>query len=190
MPDPKKGEVSYRWPEILPGGKAVLFAVWSGHGTFDDARIALLSLETGEQRVLVQGGSNPRYVSSGHMIYARAGGLLAAPFDLKELKVTGPPVSVVEGVSMQPVFGGAQFSVSGEGSLAFVPGATGFGDRAFLWVDREGATQALPAPPHAYLAPRISPDGQRLAVGIQGADGGMWHCRGEAQAPAQGRSPA
>ena len=89
VPDRKKGEVSHRWPEILPGGKARLFTIWTG-SSFDDARIGVLSLKTGEQRVLVEGGTYPRYVSSGHVVYARAGGLLAVPFDLRRLEVTGP----------------------------------------------------------------------------------------------------
>ena len=73
IPDRKKGYVSHRWPQILPGGKAVLFTGWTG-ASFDEARIDVLSLATGEQRVLLQGGTCARYVSSGHLVYARAGG--------------------------------------------------------------------------------------------------------------------
>src|SRR5206468_10937515 len=118
IPDRKKGENSHRWPQSLPGGKAVLFTNWSG-GSFDDARIGVQSLETGERRTLIEGGTYSRYVPSGHLVYARAGGLVAVPFDLKRLAVTGPPVSILEGVSMSP-FGAAQFSFSGDGSLVYV----------------------------------------------------------------------
>ena len=173
IPDRKKGEVSHRWPEILPGGKAVLITIWTGT-SFDDARIGVLSLETGEQRVLVEGGTYAHYVPSGHLVYARAGGLLAAPFDLKRLEVIGPPVSILEGVSMSPSSGAAQFSFSADGSLAYVPGAAMGVGRTLLWVDRKGAAQPIPAPPRGYIAPRFSPDGQRLAVGIEGTNPGLW----------------
>ncbi|MFY9530333.1 MAG: protein kinase [Candidatus Acidiferrales bacterium] len=171
--DRKKGELSHRWPEILPGGKAVLFTTWTG-ATFDDARIGVLLLETGEQRVLVEGGTYARYVPSGHLVYARAGGLLAVPFDLKRLEVTGTPVSLLEGVSTNPFFGVADFSTSADGSLAYVPGGSSAGEATLSWVDRNGATQALPAPPRAYMFPRLSPDGQQLAVGIQSPNPGLW----------------
>ncbi len=174
VPDHKKGEYSHRWPEVLPGGKAVLFTVWSSSGaSFDDAQIDVLSLETGERRVLIEGGTYARYVPSGHLVYARAGGLLAVPFDLKRLQVTGPPVSVLEGVSMSPTTGAAAFSSSADGSLAYVPGAL-VGSETLLWVDRSGVAQPLPAPPRGYMAPRVSPDGQRLAVAIEASNSGLW----------------
>ncbi len=173
VPDRKKGEYGHRWPEILPGGKAVLFTVWTGT-SFDDARIAVVSLETGERRVLIEGGTYARYVPSGHLVYARAGGLLAVPFDLNRLEVTGPSVSIFEGVSMNPTFGGAEFSSSADGSLAYVPGGLRVGEETLVWVDRKGVAQTLPAPPRGYMSPRLSPDGQRLAVAIVGTNIGLW----------------
>jgi serine/threonine-protein kinase len=171
--DRKKGEFFHRWPEILPGSKAALFTIWIG-GSSDRARIGVVSLETGERRVLVEGGAGARYVSSGHLVYTRAGGLVAVPFDLKRLEVTGPPVSMLEGLSMSPFTGAADFSLSGDGSLAYVPGGERAGGRTLLWVDRKGTVQPLPAPPRPYVFPRLSPDGQRLAVSIQGANPGLW----------------
>jgi eukaryotic-like serine/threonine-protein kinase len=173
VPDRKKGEYGHRWPQILPGGKAVLFTIWTG-AYFDEARIGVLSLETGERRVLIEGGTYARYIPSGHMVYARAGGLLAVPFDLKRLEVTGPSVSILEGVSMNPTFGGAEFSSSSDGSLVYVPGGSSAVERTLLWVDRKGEARPLPAPPRAYLSPRLSPDGQRLAVSIEGTNAGLW----------------
>ena len=174
VPDRKKGELSYRWPQILPGGKAVLVTIWNGI-TVDAARIDVLSLETGKHRVVVDGGTYARYVPSGHLVYARAGGLLAVPFDLKRLQVTGSPVSILEGVSMNPDFGAAEFSSSADGSLAYVAGGSNGGESTFLWVDRKGVAQPLPAPPRAYTSPRLSPDGRRLAVAIKGAaNPGVW----------------
>ena len=173
VPDRKKGEYAHRWPDILPGGRAVLFTVWTG-GSFDNARIGVLSLETSERRILVEGGTYPRYVPSGHLVYAQGGGLLAVPFGLKRLEVTGPPVSILEGVSMNPTFGGAEFSLSDDGSLAYVPGGSRVREGTLLWVDRKGAVLPLPAPPRGYLSPRLSPDGQWLAVAIEGPHLGAW----------------
>ncbi|HTG61308.1 MAG TPA: protein kinase, partial [Terriglobia bacterium] len=174
VPDRKKGEYSYRWPEILPGGHAALFTIWTGAASFDQARIGVLSLETSERRILVEGGTYPRYVPSGHLVYAQGGGLLAVPFGLKRLEVTGPPVSILEGVSMNPTFGGAEFSLSDDGSLAYVPGGSRVREGTLLWVDRKGAVLPLPAPPRGYLSPRLSPDGQWLAVAIEGPHLGAW----------------
>jgi eukaryotic-like serine/threonine-protein kinase len=170
LPDQNKGESSYRWPAILPGGEALLFTIWGGA----DRRIGVLSLKTGERRVLVQGGSYPQYLPSGHLVYAREGGLLAVPFDLRQLAVTGPPVSVLEGVQMNPVNGFVALSTSADGSLAYLPGVSGAGELTLLWVDRKGAAQALPTPSRGYSGPQLSPDGKRLAVGITGTNPGLW----------------
>jgi len=106
------------------------------------------------------------------LVYARAGGLLAVPFDLKRLEVTGPPVSIVQGVSISRNLGVAQFSFSGDGSFAYVPGGPSEDNRTLLWVDRKGTSRPLQAPPRAYATPRLSPDGQRLAVSL--AIRGTW----------------
>jgi len=172
-PDLKKGEISHRWPEILPGGQAVLFTSWTG-GNFDDARIEVLSLRTGEQRVVLQGGTDARYIPTGHLVYGRAGELWAAPFDLKRLQVTGPPVSILQGVTMRSTTGAVEFTSSIDGSLAYVPGAPKGGEGTLVWVDRTGAAQALPAPPRVYTAPRLSPDGRRVALGITAPTQGLW----------------
>jgi eukaryotic-like serine/threonine-protein kinase len=171
VPERQKGEISHRYPHILPGGKALLFTLWSG-GSFDDARIVSLSLETGERQVLVEGGTYAQYVPPGYVVYARAGALLAVPFDLKRLALTGPPVPILEGISMDSGTGSADFSVSAGGDLAYVPGGLGVVLRNLVWVNRKGVTQPLAAPPHAYFSPRISPDGRRVAVGDNISD--LW----------------
>src|SRR5262249_22438775 len=145
VPDRKKGEFSHRWPQILPGGKAVLITIWTGT-SFDTARIDVLSLETGERRTVVEAGAFAQYVPPGHLVCARAGGLLAVPFDLKQLKVTGPPIPVLEGVTMTAITGAAEFGASADSSFAYVPGAETGVERTLVWVDRMGAPQPLPAP--------------------------------------------
>src|SRR5262249_12417487 len=99
------------YPQVLPGGKAVLFTVSPIVGQF---RIAVLSLKTGEQRTVIDPGTDARYVATGHLIYAWEGELLAAPFDLENLKVTGPSVPVLKGVMMGPA-GATHFTVSENG---------------------------------------------------------------------------
>src|ERR1700676_117120 len=80
----EKGEASQRWPEFLPGGKAILFAAGANALSFNNAQVAVQSLVTGERRNLIQGAS-PRYAPSGHLVYGQRGSLMAVPFDLQRL---------------------------------------------------------------------------------------------------------
>ena len=171
--DPATGEEAHRWPQLLPGSKAVLFTAWSRN--LDDSLIVVQRLDTKEKRILVRGGTYARYVPTGHIVYARAGSLMAVPFDLSRLQVTGDPISVAEGegVSLDRE-GNAQFAISETGSLVYVPGGLQGADRTMVWVDRKGAEQPLMAPPRNYLAPRLSPDGQRVAAAISGANDDVW----------------
>src|SRR6185503_10772200 len=124
-------------------------------------------------KVLIQGGSDGRYVSSGHIVYLRAGALMAAPFDPTRLEITGTPVPVVEGV-MQSTnnTGSAQASVSSLGWLAYIPGSREMNQRRLVWVDRKGNEEPLPVSPNAFGFPKISPDGQRIALDID--HGSSW----------------
>jgi len=88
-PDREKGEISHRWPQLLPGGKAVLLTIHALSGRQDEGRIAILALDTGERRVVLHGGTYGRYVPTGHLVYASGGTLFAAPFDLDRIQVTG-----------------------------------------------------------------------------------------------------
>ena len=174
-PDRGRGEKTHRFPEVLPGGKAILFTIGTGDITsFDDASIAVLSLETGEYRVLVEGGTNARYSTTGHLVYARAGSLLAVPFDLNELRVKGAPTPILHGVTISSVNGPAEFSVSRDGSLIYAPGDSRGDNHRVLWVDREGQAQPLIETPRGFYLPRLSPDGRLLALNISGANGSVW----------------
>jgi len=181
-PDPKKGEFSHRLPQMLPGSQAVLFTILRAYRRWDDAQIAVRSLVTSEQKVLLEGSADARYVRTGHLVYARNGTLLAAPFDLAQLKMTGNPVGMVEGV-MQDVndtlaigdTGAAQFSVSDSGGLVYLPGGIvpNF-EVSLVWVDRAGRTEPLPLAPRAFGSPRLSPDGQRLAFHTTQTNRNVW----------------
>jgi len=167
----ERDATTHAWPEFLPGGRAVLFTASTTVSNWTTSQIVVQSLETGEQRVLVQGGTQPRYVRSGHLLYAQGGNLMAVPFDLQRLEVTGTTVPVTEGVLQSTTTGVAQYSVSANGTLAYVPGGLQGVQNRLVWVSRSGAEQALDAPARSYVAPRISPDSRRVAAD---PDGQIW----------------
>ena len=169
-----RGDISHRWPEFLLGGKAVLFAAGTNGTNFSNVQIAVQSIGTGERRDLIQSGTHPRYALSGHLVYAQGGNLMAVPFDPQRLAVTGAAVPVVEGVLQSPSSGAAQYSLSATGSLAYVPGAVQATQRRLVMVSRNGAEQAVAAPARAYRQPRLSPDGQRVAVAIEEQETQTW----------------
>jgi Tol biopolymer transport system component len=169
-----KGEIVHGWPELLPGGKAVLFAAGTNNNNWPSAQIAVQLVGTGERRILIQGGMFPHYAASGHLVYAQGGTLAAVPFDPQRLTVTGAAVPLVEGVLQSTVDGNAQYSFSATGSLAYIPGAVQSAQLRLVWVNRNGTEQPLAAREHAYVGPRISPDGRRVAVGITEQERQVW----------------
>jgi len=174
-PDSGQGEKTHRYPSVLPGGDALLFTLGDAQiSSYDDAAIALLSLKTGEHRVLLEGGTSPRYVPTGHIVYARAGSLLAVPFDLDRLEVTGSPFRVVENVMTADGYGSAQYSFARDGTLAYVPGGPDHYHSGLFWVTFDGTVEPLPIEPESYGDIRVSPDGRRLALSILGANADVW----------------
>ena len=175
MPNAERRETTHRLPEVLPGGKTVLFSIGTSDiESYDDASVAALSLETGEYTVILKGGSNARYSATGHLLYVRAGALLAVPFDLANLRTTGTPVSVLHGVASDPIFGSSEFGISRDGSLIYTPENSRRYERRVLWVDREGRSELLIEAPRPFDSPRLSPNGRLLAVTIEGANNSLW----------------
>ncbi len=170
----EKGETDHGWPELLPGGKTVLFAAGTAGNNWTNAQVAVQSLGAGERRNLIQGGTNPRYTPSGHLVYAQGGSLMAVPFDPQRLAATGAAVPVVEGVLQSTSTGAAQYSFSTTGSLVYVSGGVQATQRRLVWVGRNGAEQPLAAPAHTYQRPRLSPDGRRVAVAIAEQETQIW----------------
>ena len=144
-------------PQFLPDGRTVLFVTSTGPGSVGQLRA--YSRETGTSRGLMTGAGFPKYVPSGHLVYAQGANLVAAPFDLNRLEIMGPAVPVVNGVAL------GDFTVSRTGSLAYIP-AGGDAPRRLVWVTRNGDKTPLAAPARDYDFPQISPDGQRVAVEI------------------------
>ena len=89
-PDPTQGEADHVWPELLPGGRAVLFTITALGGGLDTAQVAVLDLKTGIRTVLVRGGSLGRYMPSGHLVFAAGSELRAVPFDAASLNCAAP----------------------------------------------------------------------------------------------------
>ena len=125
-PDRAQGEADHLWPELLPGGRAVLFTTTALTGGLDAAQVAVLDLQTGTRTVLVRGGSHAHYVPSGHLVYAAAGTLRAIAFDLARLETRGTPVPII-GQVVTTASGGVDAVVAGDGTLAYVSGPGGGG---------------------------------------------------------------
>src|SRR5262245_27391372 len=155
-------------PQLLPDGDSVLFTVTTATGStrWDEAQIVVQSLSTGARTVVVQGGSNARYVPTGHLIYALEESLFAVAFDPASRSVSGGALSVVQGVARAPdpatTTATANYGVSKDGALVYVAG--GLVDFRLVWVDRQGRETPLAAPSRPYAQPRVSPDGSRVAV--------------------------
>jgi len=156
----EKGEIGHIWPEFFPGGKAVAFEGGPG--------IVAQAIGASERRNLTQGGASPRYLSSGYLIYALAGNLMAVPFDLRRLELKGTPVPVVQDVMQRQAPAPAQYSVSATGSLVYVAGSAQASQSKLVWVSRSGGEQPLPAPARDYGVLRLSPDGRSVALTSRG----------------------
>jgi serine/threonine-protein kinase len=163
------GEISHRWPQVLPGGRAVLFTALTAanFAAFDEATIQVMTLPNGTPKTVLKGGSYGRYVASGHLVYVRNGTLFAVPFDSARLETRGTPVPVLEGVTYFPTGGTALFDVSPNGLLVYEAGSTA--RQTIQWLDASGNIEALLDKPGSYTWPRLSPDGQRLIYRL--ADG-------------------
>jgi len=164
-PDSARGEADHVWPELLPGGRAVLFTIVPTTGGLDAAQIAILDLGTHTQTVVVRGGSDAHYVASGHLVYAAGGALRAIAFDPITLTTRGTPVPVVPEVATTGTMpaGGVDADVADDSTLAYVRWiATPEAQRALVWIDRQGHETPIDAPPRVYYYSRISPDGGRV----------------------------
>jgi len=161
------------WPHILPDGKHVLFTIGRPSDSYDQFSIAVLSLDSGEWNIVLEGGSAPHYTPTGHLLFLRSGNLMAVPFNLNRLQTTAEPILVVQNVQVG-VFGDPYFSVSDDGTLAYVSteGSAGLsiyastGGSSMVWVDREGRETVVTREQRNFGPVRISPDGSKMVTTI------------------------
>jgi serine/threonine-protein kinase len=151
----------------------VLFTIVPLAGGIENAQIAVLDLESRSHKVIVRGGGDAHYLSSGHLVYGVAGTLQAVAFDLNRLETIGAPVAVVPQIQMTNQ-GGAVFDVAQDGTLVYVAEGTPTAARTLVWVDRQGREEGVPASPREYLYPRLSPDGKRIAVTVVDQEVSIW----------------
>ena len=172
-PDLSRGETFHWWPDVLPGGRAVLFTDQRGPGS-ESASIAVLSLETGKWKTVIEKGTNPHYLRTGHVLYLSGSALFTTSFDAQKLEVTGPPSPVLQGVLVDPDFSTAQAAVATEGSIAYVPGMVTRLQNTLMKVDRTGHEQSLTDLHRGFEDLTISPDGRFLATTIMGDVWNVW----------------
>jgi serine/threonine protein kinase/Tol biopolymer transport system component len=165
-PEAKRGETALQWPQILPGEKAVLFTTLAG-----SPRIEIVSLRTGRSHELTE-GLGAYYSPSGHLVFVRGGSLFAAPFDLTRQELTGPAISILDGVMIVSPFQSPQFALSSTGALGYVPGSAP--RHTLALVDREGKVSPLPFEPREWEEPRFSPDGNRIAATVRATNPDIW----------------
>ncbi len=157
-------------PQLLPGGEWLLFTLRSASGSWNDASIVAQPVSGGDREVLVAGGTDGRYVPTGHIVYSLERNLFAVPFDADNVEVTGGSVSIVEGVQQAGLTGAAQYAFSDRGGLVYMPDATSGGFQ-LVWVDRDGQVELPPFEPRSFFYLDLSPDGQHIALDILGDDG-------------------
>jgi serine/threonine protein kinase/Tol biopolymer transport system component len=161
----QSGESTHRWPQVLPGGKAVLFTARTGVvGGYEGANIEIMSLADHRRKTLVRGGTFGRYLPSGHLIYVNRGTLFAVPFDPDRLEMRGTPSPALNQVGYSTLNGTAQLDFSQTGTLIYRSGEAGSGLLTVQWLDAAGKSQPLLAKPDAYQRPNLSPDGNKLAI--------------------------
>ncbi|MGA7793118.1 MAG: protein kinase [Candidatus Acidiferrales bacterium] len=169
--DTSRSEVAHLWPQFLPDGNHFLFLAFNtapGAGA-----IYAASLDSKERKLILNNTTDGIYVPPGYLLFTRQGTLMAQPFDAGRLQVGGEAVPIAEGVQAIQITGKAAFTVSDNGVLAY-RGGGGAPALTLVWVSRNGTEQRLAAPVHNYVIPRLSPDGKRLAVGIEEAEGQIW----------------
>jgi serine/threonine-protein kinase len=166
--EPTQGEARARWPQILPGGKSVLFTSFPSLTGVEGAHIEVVSLGDRRQKTLQRQGTFGRYLPSGHLVYLNHGTLFAVPLDVDRLEVRGSPVPVLDEVVYNASYNGSgQLDFSRNGMLVYKAGGSGL--VTVQWLDSASHTQPLLAKPGDYTYPTLSPDGNRLAL-ISGGD--------------------
>jgi serine/threonine-protein kinase len=169
-----QGEVTHRWPRVLPGSRALLYEAHTSRTDHDNGTIVVETLVDHSRKVLHRGGFNPGYLRSGHLAFIHQGTLFAAPFDIDRLEMTGQPKPALEGISSNITSGYAHVAASNDGTLVYVPGESVGSDAPMEWIDRKGQSTPLRASPFVWASPSFSPDGTRLALQVVEGQADIW----------------
>ncbi|MBK7189648.1 MAG: protein kinase [bacterium] len=164
-PDPASGELGHWWPQVLPGGEWIVYTSWNT--PIEKARIMAFSLRSGERRLLVEGGSHGLWLPTGHLTWVRDLKLMAAPFDLEKLKITGTPEPLLEDIYLNSSDGYSNLAVGSDGTLVYAPSSVMEYPVELVWSDRAGHVSPTGLPVGRYTSPRLSPDGRTLAVALK-----------------------
>jgi serine/threonine protein kinase len=172
--DASRSENSHRWPWFLPDGKHFLFWARTSRGS-EENQLYVSELGSLQAKALTKSDSMAVY-ASGHLLFMRDQTLMAQPFDSHRLELSGDPVPIAEHVAINGATSRPLFSASQTGQLVYQAGETS-GGWNLLWLDRDGKQTSSIALVDRYVAPTLSPDGNRLAVmifaGSQGI-GDIW----------------
>ncbi|HYL36063.1 MAG TPA: protein kinase [Bryobacteraceae bacterium] len=174
-----KGEAALTSPQILPGGKAILFSAYTAPNP-NASSIEVMTLADHHRKTVSRGGTSPHYLATsngaGYLVYLNKATLFAIPFDLDKLETRGTALPILDDVASSGLFGTAQLSISRTGTLVYRK--SGGGEAGLLtvaWLDNAGKAQPLLAKPGVYGRPSLSPDGQRLALEVtEGSGTDIW----------------
>lgn len=167
----RTGDRTHRWPQILPGGDAILLTAGdeaSDGSSFENAHISVLSLKSGKLQTVVRGGYFGRYLPDGRLTYIHQGSLYAAGFDRGKMTLRGTPVAVLKDIAGNATQGAGQLSFSRDGMLAYLSGNSAGDQHQLVWLDAGGDQEPVLGP-FNLSTPRISPEGKRIAVSLAGA---------------------
>jgi serine/threonine protein kinase len=181
----KQNQHSHRWPQLLPGGRTLLFTAHTAATGFDDAEIDALDLKTGKWKTVQRGGYFGRYVPSGHLLFVNRGSLFAVRFNASRLEAQGTPVMILDDVAAHVITAGGEYDIAAaeSGMLAYVSGKAASLASMISLLDSDGKVRPLVSQPRLFNMLRFSPDGTRVAVAagaLTGADIHVWDIKREA----------
>jgi serine/threonine-protein kinase len=170
----KPTERSHRWPHVLPGARTVLFTIQGAGKLYDEAVIAAVPIDGGEPRTIVEGGSSPQYLQSGHLVFGKAGTLLAVAFDPVAVRTSGAAITMIDNVRTNQLNGAVPFAVSSAGLLVYLPGENASSRMSLQRATRAGQTRMMLENRLLDNAMSLSPDGSRVALTINDGQADIW----------------
>jgi serine/threonine-protein kinase len=168
-----RGEADHLFPDVLPGGRHVLFTITALAGGDAASQIAVLDVTSRTWTTVLRGARQAQYLPSGHLVYASGHALMAIAFDAGRLETRGQASVVVPDVVTLPT-DTSEFDVAPGGTLLYVAGPAVPDARRLVWVDRTGHEEPIDAPARPYSVVRVSPEGTRLALQIDDAERDLW----------------